>query len=278
MTHTMTREIALLDQAHRHDTTHRARTIGRSLREPGPRQLPAAFDPAAVADFPEPARRWLTHAIEPGTLLVDAAELQMHGEIKLGRWRPFTATQAIVPDAGFVWAAHTRVAGLPVRGFDSYAMGEGTTRWRMLGLIPLTSAEGYDVTRSAADRLAAESVLLPTVFPAATWRTGPGRDSATYLRHFGNRHSRGRATIHVAADGQLLGVSMRRWGKPIGKHYDEYRFEVSFSREYEVDGVVLPDGITAAWVTPDGTRHEFFRAFIDTADLFLAGGGHDALA
>jgi Family of unknown function (DUF6544) len=278
MTHTMTREVALLDQVHRHDTTHRARTIGHALREPGPRQVPAAFDPSSVAGFPEPARRWLRHAIEPGTLLVDAVELQMHGEIKLGRWRPFTATQAIVPDAGFVWAAHTRLGGMPVRGFDSYALGQGTMRWRMAGVIPLQSGDGYDITRSAADRLAAEAVLLPTALVGAIWRDGPDRDRATYLRHFGNRHARGRATVDVAPDGQLRGVSMQRWGKVAGQHYGEHRFEVSFSREYYTDGLLLPDGITAAWVTDDGRRHEFFRAFLDTADLFLAGGGHDALA
>jgi hypothetical protein len=276
MSETLPREVALLEQTHRHDTTHRARVIGRSLREPGPLHMPAAFDPGLVADFPEPARRWLLHSIEPGTLLVDAIEFQMHGEIKLGRWRPFTATQALVPDAGFVWAAHTRLGRLPVRGFDSYALGQGVLRWRMLGFVPLLSGEGYDITRSAADRLAAESVLLPTSLVSATWRPGPDADSATYLRHFGNRHARGRATIRVASDGQLLGVSMQRWGRPSGKHYAEHPFEVRFGREYVVDGVVLPDAIRAAWIDPDGTRQEFFRAFIDMADLFLAGGRRDA--
>ncbi len=273
MSQTMVREYAVLDQTHRHDTSHRARVIGRSLREPGPLHLPETFDPASVAEFPEPVRRWLLHAIEPGAPLVDALELQLHGELKLGRWRPFTATQALVPDAGFVWAARTRFGGVPVRGFDSYALGQGVQRWRALGIVPVHSAEGYDVTRSAADRLAAESVMLPTSLVAATWRPGPDADSATYLRHFGNRHGRGRATIRVAPDGQLLGVAMQRWGRPTGKHYAEHRFEVGFGREYAVDGVILPDAVSAAWIGADGRRQEFFRAFIDTAALFLAGDG-----
>jgi hypothetical protein len=273
MSQLLAREDALLEKTHRHDTTHRARAIGRSLREPGMVQMPAPFDPATVADFPEPARRWLLHAIEPGTLLADAVEIRMHGEILLGRWRPFTATQAIVPDAGFVWAAHTRLAGLPARGFDSYSLGEGVMRWRMLGVIPLMSGEGYDITRSAADRLAVESVLLPTAFVHAAWHPGPEPDTATYLRHFGNRHARARATIRVAPEGQLLGVSMRRWGRPSGRHYAEHLFDVRFDREFGVDGMVLPDAVSASWVAADGTRQEFFRASLDAADLFLAGGG-----
>jgi hypothetical protein len=275
MSQILAHEDLLLEHTHRHDTSHRARAIGRSLREPGPRHMPPPFNPAAIADFPEPARRWLIHAIEPGTLLADALEIQMHGEIKLGSWRRFTATQAIVPDAGFVWAAHTRLAGLPVRGFDSYALGQGRMRWRVLGVMPVLSGEGYDVTRSAADRLAIESALLPTSLVSATWRPGPDADSATYLRHFGNRHARGRATIRVAPDGQLLSVSMERWGRPIGKHYAEHRFEVTFSREFAVDGLILPDAVSAAWLLPDGTRQEFFRAFLDAADMFVAGGSHD---
>jgi len=51
------------------------------------------FDPAATAGLPEPARRWLSHAIAPGTPLWSRAELTMRGHIKLGRWRPFTARQ-----------------------------------------------------------------------------------------------------------------------------------------------------------------------------------------
>jgi hypothetical protein len=276
MSQTVAHDYELLDRPHRHDATHRARTIGRSLREPGPLRMPAAFEPSMTIDFPEPARRWLAHAIEPGVLLVDAVEIQMHGEIKLGRWRPFTATEALAPDAGFIWAARTRFGGVPVHGFDGYALGEGTSRWRALGIIPLQSGEGYDVTRSAADRLAAESVLLPTSLVSATWCAGDDPDSATFVRHFGNRYARGRGTIRVAQDGRLLSVSMQRWGKPSGQRYAEHRFEVIFDAEYDADGITLPDGLNAAWIDGDGRRQEFLRASIDSADLFLAGTRHDA--
>ena len=43
------------------------------------------FDSAATGGLPEPARRWLSHAIAPGTPLWGRAELTMHGQIKLGR-------------------------------------------------------------------------------------------------------------------------------------------------------------------------------------------------
>jgi hypothetical protein len=266
MPHALADENVLLDQLHRHDTSHRARVIGRSLREPSGGHPPVVFDPAMVADLPAPARRWLSRVIEPGTPLVDAVEIQMHGELKLGRWRPFTATQALVPEAGFVWAARTRIGALPARGFDSYSAAGGVMHWRMLGVVPVQSAHGYDVTRSAADRLVAESVLLPTSLVQARWQ--PAEDGcATYL------HARGRATIRTADDGRLLSVAMQRWGRPAGGQFAEHRFEVTFASEFAVGGLLLPDAISAAWVDVNRQRQEFFRASIDVADLYLAAGG-----
>jgi hypothetical protein len=93
----------------------------------------------------------------------------MHGRLRLGRWRYFTAQQSITPPERFVWAAQTRVAGLPVRGYDRYVGGAGEMHWRLLGLVPMLSGGGPDITRSAAGRLAGESVLMPTAFASATW-------------------------------------------------------------------------------------------------------------
>jgi hypothetical protein len=58
---------------------------------------PQAFEPSMAADLPEPARRWLTHAIAPGTQLWQSVELSMRGQIRLGAWRPFTARQVLAP-------------------------------------------------------------------------------------------------------------------------------------------------------------------------------------
>jgi hypothetical protein len=109
-----------------------------------------------------PVRRW------------SSVQLTMRGHIRLGSsWRPFTAQQVLAP-SGFIWAATARVAGLPVTGFDRYSFGTGQMRWRLLGLVPVMTASGPDVTRSAAGRLAGEATCwLPTSFTAASWTAGP---------------------------------------------------------------------------------------------------------
>lgn len=70
-----------------------------------------------------------------------SAELTMHGEIRLGSWRRFTGTQVVSPPRGYVWAATARVLGLPVVGYDLLEHGVGQMRWRLLGLLPVVTAE-----------------------------------------------------------------------------------------------------------------------------------------
>src|SRR6478735_7924850 len=94
---------------------------------------PGVFDPAEIGDLPDAARRWLTHAIPAGTPLSQSVELTMHGRIRIGKWRSFTATQIIKPGDGYIWAAKTRIAGLPITGYDRYSSGSGHRRWRLLG-------------------------------------------------------------------------------------------------------------------------------------------------
>jgi hypothetical protein len=248
--------------------THRARAIARELRPATPH---AFFDPAMTDNLPEAAARWLRHAIAPGTLLVEAVELQMHGEIKLGSWRSFTATEALVPHSGYVWAAATRVAGLRVSGFDSYASGAGQMHWRLGGVLPIQSAAGADITISALDRLAAESVLLPTALIGAKWTAGANRNSAVFAHHVDGRYGRPKVMIHVAPDGQLRRVSMERWGKPDGRRFALRHFEVCFNGESLTDGITLPLDMTAAWWTSGGRRDEFFRARVDEARFFVGG-------
>src|SRR3569833_2565593 len=106
----------------------------------------ALFDVARIAHLPLGARRFLTHAIEPGTPLANAVRLRMHGENKLRGRYPFAAVLVIRWDRGMIWRATVRVHGLAIRGGDSFLDGEGAMRWRLFGLVPIITAEGADIT------------------------------------------------------------------------------------------------------------------------------------
>jgi Family of unknown function (DUF6544) len=54
-------------------------------------------------------------------------------------------------------------------------------RWRLLGRIPVMSASGTDVDRSAAGRVALDATLVPPAFldPTVSWRQGTDADTVS---------------------------------------------------------------------------------------------------
>ncbi|MFI6317627.1 DUF6544 family protein [Nonomuraea sp. NPDC050556] len=216
-------------------------------------RAPAAFDPADADLLPEPARRWVLHAIRPGTPLRRTALLRTHGTIMLGAWRRFTADQVLRPPDGFVWAA--RVAWPPVHGFDRYRAGQGEMRWRLLNLVSVMSGDGPDITRSAAGRLASEFVMTPAA----------ALDEGVLWKAIDERHAMARipvdgkdleVTIGVGSCGNLEGVSVRRWHDSL---YDT--FEVAVDREATFDGFTIPAEVRASWKSGG----EFIRFTVDDA-------------
>lgn len=240
-----------------------ATEVGEVLRANTP-TTSMTFALKMLRGLPDPACRWLEHAVSVSAQLPRRATLRMHGQIRLGRrWHTFTATQILVPTVGFVWSAQTRIAGLPVRGYDCYADGRGTMRWQLLG-VPIIRESGDGTTRSAIDRLAAESVLLPSSLIDADWRRTADLDTAAYRRKVAGHPFRSPVTITVAADGRLLKVAMQRWGNPAGGTFDLQPFVVSFDGEFKAGPLIVPDDIRASWPRAGG---EFFRASLDAVNF-----------
>ena len=220
----------------------------------------AAFAPATVSTLPEAAQRLVLHAIEPGVPLWRSVELRMRGEIRLGRWRRFTAQQILTPRVGFVWAANAGFFGLRVSGYDRYSAGTGEMRWRLLG-VPVLTATGPDVTRSAAGRLAAEAIFVPTTFDLGSWADGPTPDVARRTWRVGDDEDV--VDLHVARDGTLREVTMQRWAQAGKEPARRRAFGVRVVAERRFSGRAIPVRFTGWWDTPgDG---DFFRAEITAA-------------
>ena len=222
---------------------------------------PVPFDLSMVAGMPEPARRYLTHTIAAGTPLWQSVEVAMEGKIKLGAWRPFTASQVVVPARGYIWAARTRLFGVPVIGYDRLSRGTAEMRWRLLDLLPVVTADGSDVARSAAGRLASEIVLIPTGFTGATWAAA-GPDTA--VASWGAGEDEQRVELHLGPTGQLLDLLIQRWGNPDGKPFGRYPFGVTVEEERTDAGVTIPAVFRAGWWhgTDRQDAGEFLRARI----------------
>jgi hypothetical protein len=224
------------------------------------------FDPAAVAALPEPARRWLCHAIAPGTPLKYCVELDQHGEIKLGRWRSFQAKQVLAPREGYIWAVTADLFGLPIHGYDRLTHGTGDMHHRLLGRIPVTSSSGPDHTRSAAARLVSETIWAPAAAlpPEVTWEP-VGQNEARLVTTFA-AHAYA-VTITVAPTGALTRITIPRWASLGKAPYREHLFVAECLDEGTFDGYTVPTRVTAGY--DDGTgqwpESAFIRQTIDDA-------------
>lgn len=125
------------------------------------------------------------------------------------------------------------------------------------------SAEGQDVTRSAAGRLAGEFVLTPgaALDPDVRWEALDDHRAIAHVPVAAAEHP---VTVEVDSGGLLRSARLPRWGDPVGGGYGLHEFVVRFTGDREHDGYRLPVSFVAAWQVA-GVETPFFEAEIGTA-------------
>jgi hypothetical protein len=192
----------------------------------------------------------------------------MHGEIRLNAvWYPYEAQQVIRWNKGFVWRARVTMKGLPVTGFDRWVEGEGKMQWKLLGIIPVITASGPDVSRSAMERMQIETIWLPSVLlgPHVKWTEVNSSQIEASMKL-----SKPHVTVKLNVDGQgrIKSISMDRWGDPDGKGYRAVSFGGLVEEEHTFEGYTIPSRLRIGWYF--GTESfeaggEFFRCTIKSA-------------
>lgn len=226
-----------------------------------------AFQPDQLTDLPDPARRYLEHAIAPGTKLASAVRLRMHGEIKLKNWQTFKAEQVICWKRGMIWQAIAWMNGLPIRGWDRLVDGKGAMQWKLLGLFPVLTATGSDITRSGIGRMQGECVWLPSVFcdRAVKWTASDNFHAHAHLTLLDETTE---LIFMVSETGQLEQLSLKRWGNPEGAEHHYVDFGGYLEEEGTFSGYTIPTQLRVGWYFGSErfeSEGEFFRATIDEA-------------
>ena len=249
---------------HRHERV--AENLARDLeRQAAAETQPDTFHPSMTDGLPAPARRYLRRTFAPGAPLHRSVRLSMQGSIRLrpdGAALPMKAEQVLAPPHGFVWTAVAGTWRMWFRGFDRYGKGKGAMRWWLYGVLPVVSASGPDITRSAAGRLGGEAVFVPALLLPATGAFWEAVDDDTARVTLSVGSEPVSSTLAVAGDGRLRSVTIRRWcsdGEKPG--YD--RFVVDrFGNERTIDGVTLPTRFRAGWRLGEPDAFPFFDATI----------------
>jgi len=224
---------------------------------------PGSFSSAELDGLPDPVRHYMEAAIAPGTPLATAARFRMSGSIKLGRrWVRFRALQIEAPHDGFVWAAR---AGGVIAGSDRYADGQGAMNWKVLGLVRVMHADGPDVSRSAAGRVGAEAVWVPTALLPRFGVTWNATDPLHIMANYHLDDAEIELYYTLGNDARVQSVVFDRWGDPddtgTWRHHP-FGFEVTGYSTF--DGVTIPSAGRAGWFygTDRWDEGEFFRSEI----------------
>lgn len=212
---------------------------------------PKRFNPLMTAELPEPAQRFFTFAIAPGTPLLPVAEINMGGLFSLGTkerpdYRPMEARQILAAPHGFVW--RMQMPGkVPISGSDAGSDSRSWTRFRIFGFIPVARMGGNeDHLRAAYGRYIAEALfwtpaaLLPG--PGVTWQA-IDKDMARVTVTSGALSQA--VNISVNAEGQPTYVSFMRWSnanpekqyrlQPFGGMLSDFRNVQGYSLPFRVD-------------------------------------------
>jgi hypothetical protein len=229
------------------------------------------FREEMVADLPEPALRYLLHAIRPGTELADTVELGMAGEIRLkpgGPWLPLRARETLSPPDGFLWEATAGRVLMRFSGADAYAHGRSHTAFRLWDLVPVAQARGPDVARSARGRLAGEAVWNPAALlpqRGVTWEALDERTARATLALDGESIP---LTLTIEPDRRLRSVTLPRWGDPTdnGRHA-LIPFGMDVLEERTFDGYTIPSRIAGGWWYGTDRFFDFFHAAIQQASF-----------
>lgn len=191
----------------------------------------------------------------------------MEGHIGLrpgARKLPMRARQ-VLSAGGFIWSAHVGTGLQAFSGEDLYLAGTGRMRWFLARYIPIVRADGPDVKRSAAGRVALE---LPFMLPSALlpaegveWEAIDDNSARVHLRVGEETAS---PVLTVSEDGELEQVSMARWdanaepGKP---GYVAWTAR-SLGSGFACEGHRLPRRIEVTKRADTATPDTFFEATI----------------
>ena len=248
------------------------RFMTRDWVELRPPPAEETFDPRMVAGLPAPAQRYLLHAIQPGARLAGSVYLEMEGLIGLqpgGEKLPLRAREILAAPAGFIWKASAGNGLMQISGYDYYRRDEGGMRWFLWGFIPVMTAQGPDITRSGAGRVAIEAVAwLPSILVSSDdvrWEPLDDRSACVYIR-VGDEETE--SVLHISADGRLERVEIMRWEVAGLDGSPEYLKSIAevVGEEREFEGYRVPTQVRL--ISKAGTPQEnpFFEATILSAD------------
>lgn len=229
------------------------------------------MDYGRLADLPEPVQRYFRFAVPDGYPYVTNVQLKHGGRFKRSAdsdWDEIRGRQyfdATRPE--FLWIGTTRL----FQAHDAYIGGTGSLKVYLFSRIRIVNEQGPHMDQGELLRWLGEAVWFPTALLPyeddsgwLRWRAIDDDAARVELRYNGIEVW---YRVEFAPDGRITRLETKRY-------LSEDRMEPWEGRvaDYrEVDGLMVPHSIQAAWLLPEG-RHTYVDFLVEQLRYNVGAG------
>ena len=248
---------------------------GRLDGEPGSGSPPTRYDAREIEGLPAPVQRYFRAVLTNGQPIIAAVTIDMAGTFNMSptgeQWKPFTSRQRVVTRRpGFLWDAKiAMLPGVTVRVVDSYIVGRGLLRAKLLGLVKMAEQQGDgQIARGEFMRWFAEVLWYPTALlpsQGVRWQAVDDRSANATLV---DRPVSLTLLFRFNEAGLIASFRAEARGGMVGDKMVMAPWEGTWSDYRTVDGVQVPFTGEVAWMRLDGRKPYFIGTITKLAFEF----------
>jgi hypothetical protein len=233
------------------------------------------FSEEMLAGLPDPARRYLRHAIRPGAVLASQVRLTLQAGVKIRKtdqeapYRTYRFEEVLTAGRGLWGRGWVEGASLPKSASFWYSDGDAAGRDALLDVYPTLQNSGAEFTRVLKSRFLYELTWIPTAFlpqRGARWEALDDERARVMVELDGEIMT---LELRVDADGRLLEAAADRWGS-VGNaqgHFSYIPFGMAVDEEKTFGDYTIPTILWGGWWYRTERYVESTRAIVETADF-----------
>jgi hypothetical protein len=247
----------VLAAAQQHFRTEALKTAETILTTAVGRKQPVT--PTQIAGLPPVVQLWLRRSGITDNVVSATVRLKQNGRMRLkptGKWIPVSAEQYFRTDTpAFIWLARVGKSPIYFAGRDRYKDGHGHMTIKILSVIPVANATGYETDQGSMLRYLAEMQWFPAaaLSPFVQWRqTAP--DAAVATITYGGITDSG--TYYFSPYGDVVSFEAMRYMNDNGRWHMRL-WRVPVTKWATMNGVRVPVAGKTIWKMPEGDFNWF---------------------
>jgi len=206
-----------------------------------------------IKGLPEPVQRYLTHSQVIGKEKIRTVRLKQKGFIRtkpVKKWMPFDAEQYYTTDLpAFIWHASVKPFYL-IRARDKFYEGKGNMLIKLLSLIEIADASGYEMDQGTLVRYLNEIMWFPTAYlnNNIQWEPIDSNSARATISYKGVTAS---AVLYFDEKGDLTNFIAERYMDVEGKFFKE-TWSTPISEYKEIKRIRIPIKGEGVWNLSSG--------------------------